>query len=61
MGQDYLFLQDFITVDAVFDDDIDLDEVLDGTYRPTGYAYAFKASRQMGLAVGDLALVHAQN
>lgn len=62
MKQAHHLLQDFITVEAVFDDDIDLDEVLDGTYKPSGgFAYTYKASKEMGLAVGDLALVYAQH
>ena len=61
MKQNHHLLQNFITVEAVFDDDIDLDEVRDGDYHPTGFAYTFKATKQMGLTVGDLALVQAQN
>ncbi len=64
MNQDLHYLQrPFITVGAVFEDDISISEILNDseTAEYHGHCYTFKAEVDSGLAVGDYAVVHAQN
>lgn len=59
----HLLQEDFITVGAVFEDEVTIEQLLKEKDFPTAhqFAYTFKANADMGLKAGDLALVHAQN
>lgn len=64
MNQDLHLLQKpFITVGAVFEDDVSVDEILhkgtDNAYQ--GFCYTFKAEVDNNLQVGDYAIVHANH
>lgn len=58
----HLLQKPFITVDVVFNDHIDVDDIINGTIaRPINQPhYTFKAELDSGLAVGDYVVVHAQ-
>ncbi|MDO5651072.1 MAG: hypothetical protein Q4G13_02910, partial [Moraxella sp.] len=65
MNQDLHYLQDpFITVGAVFEDDITVHEILhdlSDKHEYKGFCYTFKAEIGSDFQVGDYAVVHARN
>ncbi len=66
MNQDIHYLQrPFITVGAVFEDDIGINDILNETtqsdFEYKGFCYTFKAEVDSNFAVGDYAVVHAKN
>lgn len=66
MNQDLHYLQKpFITVGAVFEDDIGINDILNdaatGDFEYQGFCYTFKAEIGSNFAVGDYAVVHARD
>lgn len=64
MNQDFNYLQKpFMTIGAVFEDELPISEALRGEPLPQhhGYVYTFKAELDSGLKAGDFAVVHAND
>lgn len=66
MNQELHYLQkDFITVGAIFVDEIDINDVLNditsADVHHQGFCYTFKAEIDSNFAVGDYAVVHARD
>lgn len=66
MNQDGHYLQKpFITVGAVFEDDIGINDIINDTNDATldykGFCYTFKAEIDSDFQVGDYAVVHARD
>lgn len=66
MKQELHYLQkDFITVGAIFVDEIDINDILNDTTSADcnhqGFCYTFKAEVDGGFVVGDYAVVHARD
>lgn len=66
MNHDLHYLQKpFITVGAIFEDDIGINDILNEStpadFEYKGFCYTFKAEIDSNFAVGDYAVVHARN